>query len=248
MFEKLEPMNSIGLHYFKPPTDVAGYPEVFERVRAGEVVARAAQVRADWEKLIGTTAPSEKDAATPAESVVRDVRVMPVVLDPSGDRHRDLSSAAAVCATEELEDWPLDAVRNAGYILKEHKRRNRSFTQTHSEWVASSGIRTGDRAVVEHMVLSQSLDLAVQYDQLNVANLASMEVIASRRMVLEDAYRGSPEHPRFAGAEHIMGFRTVSGGEVFNPAAGRVRAQRMKAETDQDKERRLQKEEAAHKR
>ena len=99
---------------------------------------------------------------------------------------------------------------------------------------------------MEHLVLSRALDLAIQYDKLNVAYLACMEVLASRRMVLEDAYRGSPEHPRFAGAEHIMGFRTVAGGEVFNPAAGRVRAQRMKTETDQDKERRLQKEEAAH--
>ena len=74
-----------------------------------------------------------------------------------------------------------------------------------------------------------------------------MEVIASRRMVLENVYRGSPEHPRFAGAERIMSFRMLDGGEVFNPAARRVRAQRMKAETDQDKKRRLQSEKAARK-
>ena len=52
--------------------------------------------------------------------------------------------------------------------------------------------------------------------------------------------------PRCAGAENIMGFRTLVGCEVFNHAAGRVRAQRMEADTDQDKERRLNREEAAH--
>ena len=57
-----------------------------------------------------------------------------------------------------------------------------------------------------------------------------------------------PERPRFAGAEQIMGLRTLAGGEVFNPEAGRVRAQRMKTETDQDKEHRLQLEEEARKR
>jgi hypothetical protein len=43
---------------------------------------------------------------------------MPVVLDPSGERHRALSSASALWVTEELEDWPQDAVRNAEDILE----------------------------------------------------------------------------------------------------------------------------------
>ena len=121
-------------------------------------------------------------------------------------------------------------------MLQEHKRRNRSFGQTHLRFaalVASSGIRAGDRAVVGHEVLSQTLDLAVHYDQLNVANLASMEVITFRRMAIEDACRVFPEHPRLAGAAHMIGFRTIAGRVVFNPVA------------DQDTQRRIQSEEAA---
>ena len=86
----------------------------------------------------------------------------------------------------------------------------------------------------EHGVLSKALDLAVSYDQLQLANLASIEVLVSRRMLLEDAHRnaGADGVLKFQGSEHIMGYVEGDNGEVVNPAALKFRASKMRSEND----------------
>ena len=52
-------------------------------------------------------------------------------------------------------------------------------------------------------MLSQVLDQASRYEQLNMVNVACIEIIESRRMVLEDVYEQNPEPPKFVGSEFI---------------------------------------------
>ena len=144
---------------------------------------------------------------------------------------------------KEFPDWPLDNVRSAGFLLRELRRDGKTFAQSHADWVRCSGIRNNDRAIFEHKNLSKALDLAIGYDQLQVVNLASFECLIKRRMLIEKAYEGRPEAPRYEGAEHFMGYRDTDAGVYVDPAAVKFQAQKMKTQTDIDREFRLKKEE-----
>ena len=127
--------------------------------------------------------------------------------------------------------------------MRDLRRQGRTFLQSHGEWKRASSVKIGGRAIHEHAVLSKALDLACSYDQLQMPNIACIEVLVSRRMLIEDAHRnvatGSDPLPKYVGSEHIMGYRDIDNGESVNHAAIKFRSTRLKAESDQRKERRL---------
>ena len=173
-----------------------------------------------------------------------DVRILPISYDETNSRFLRLDAAAPQMLMKDFEDWPMDNVRSAGFMVRELRRDGKNFSQAHTDWVRSSGIRGNDRAVFEHKTLSKVLDLAVGYDQLNIVNLASMECVIKRRMLIEKAYHGRPEAPRYDGSEYFMGFRDSDCGEYVDPAAVKHESQRIKAETEAMRELRLAREES----
>ena len=170
------------------PTGGDVFPELFLRVWASETLATAKLVKENWSPRLSSLMPPATDdnnaRSSNAAPSVRGVRFFIVLVDSSGDRYRDLPISAAASFEDEMNDWPLDAVRNGHYILRETKRRSRTFGQSHSEWVQASGIRSGDRFIHEHFVLSQIWGVAVTYNQLNLPNVAALEVAMTRRKVL----------------------------------------------------------------
>ena len=62
-------------------------------------------------------------------------------------------------------------------------------------------------------------------------------------MLIEKAYEGRPDAPRYDGADHFMGYRDTDAGVYVDPAAVKFQAQKMKSETDALREVRLKKEE-----
>ena len=73
--------------------------------------------------------------------------------------------------------------------------------------------------------------------------------MVSRRMLIEKAYQGRPEVPKYTGGEYLMGYREDDGGEIINPAAIQAVAKKVKQDVDVQKEWRLKgEEEAASKR
>ena len=53
-----------------------------------------------------------------------------------------------------FDDWPLDGVRSVRTVVKDLRRANKSFMDSHFDWARSSGVRPADRAVHEHRTLS----------------------------------------------------------------------------------------------
>lgn len=181
--------------------------------------------------------------AAGAEGPVDDIRILPPHFDDGGTRFRRLDDAVPLMRMKELPDWPLDNARSTGFVIRELRKDGKTFSLAHADWVRCCGIRSNDRAVFEHKILSKALDLAITYDQLQVVNLASIECLVKRRMLIEDAYHGRPEAPRYDGAEFFMGFRDLDSGEYIDPAVKKYQAQRMKQETDALREFRLKREE-----
>jgi len=190
----------------------------------------------------------EDGAARASDSISassKDTRIMPILLDESGERWRTVAEASALCGEEaEYEDWPLTGPRSSRFLLKEHRRNGRTFLQSHAHWKAHSAVRSSDRAIHEHAVLSKCLELAVCYDQLQIQNLAAFEVVVRRRMLLEHAYRDKSD-PNFIGAEHFMGYRTEEVADMVDPAIQRYQAARLKEEGQVLKEARIKREELA---
>ena len=173
-----------------------------------------------------------------------DLRILPVKFDEAGERARRLDETVPYVIEQEFEDWPLDAVRNTRYVMRQLRSGSRTWLTSHTEWVKYSGIRNTDRAIHEHKLLSKALDLAQSYDQLHMVNLACVEVLVFRRMLIESAYRGHPDTPKYTGGEYMLGYREDDAA-IINPAALQYVSKKMKQDTEVMKEHRLKVEEEA---
>jgi len=102
-----------------------------------------------------------------------------------------------------------------------------------------SKINDADRSGHEDAILAQAIQLAVEYDQLNIVNLASFELLMRRRQLITEAHRLNPSAPDYSGSEHYMGVSDSVGGGIVMPALAAHVAERLAASSKVRKERRL---------
>ena len=199
--------------------------QVAEHSRSGAddfLGARAVSAEAATGGGVGTPDPPEND-----------VRVLGVLYDSAEERYRSYESAVNSCFEEDFVDWPLEGPRSTLTVLRQLRRDGRSFLQHHDEWVQRSQIDGSNRAVHEHRLLSRSLHLAVTYDQVHAPNLASIEILVRRRMLIERAHSGGRgAQPVYEGSEHFMGLREATDGSVIDPALVRYTAERLHADSE----------------
>ena len=174
-----------------------------------------------------------------------DVRILPIRLDDSGERWRLLAESVSQNVAEDFDDWPLDNIRSCKKLLVDLRRAGKTFLQSHADWVTFSGVKEADRSIHEHRILSKALDLAVSYDQLQLVNLASFEVLVKRRMLIEQAYRGKNGIPSYPAAEFFMGYKDGEEGAYIDPELEKYVAKRQKEKNEFEKEMRVKREETA---
>eukprot|EP00971_Amphidinium_carterae_P335962 6472068-Amphidinium_carterae.2 len=165
-----------------------------------------------------------------------DIRVLPIRLDGNGERWRTMAESAGSSREEVLGDYPLEGPRSLLWLVKQLARSNMNFRHHHEAWVRNSGIRGNDRAVHEYKSLTRLLDYAVSYDQLQVCNLACLEVVARRLVIIEEAYRLQPEAPSYGHAEYMSGVLEKEDGTLIPPALKKHTAERLKADAEVAKE------------
>ena len=71
----------------------------------------------------------------------------------------------------------------------------------HDLWQQRSSVLSEAAVCWEHQLLCQTLGLAVQYDRLDVTNVASLELVTRCLVMMERAVKLNPEAPSFAGRE-----------------------------------------------
>ena len=173
-----------------------------------------------------------------------DIRVLPVAYDlANAERFRTVEEAVGHHSTVPFEDWPLHQPRSSAWFCKTLRRQNMTFLSHHADWVRSSGIRDGDRAVHEHASISRALHYGCCYDQLNMGNVAMVESLIKRIMLIEQAYQGRPTAPVYDGAEHWMGVQESLDGTLIDPAARKQVADKLKEDAAIKKEGRKWREE-----
>jgi hypothetical protein len=87
-----------------------------------------------------------------------------------------------------------------------------------------------DRAQHEMRVLARVFEYAVSYDQINVASLASFEILAWRWQLLLTAHEANPLSPDYGGSEHLDPLGVSEGGVA--PQLQRTVAKQMKDDAE----------------
>ena len=136
-----------------------------------------------------------------------------------------------------MEGFPFEP-RTCLEYLKAVTSLSESAYAQHLAWVQQARIPEGSRAIFEDEVLAQMLDVAVSFDCLNVANLASFELLVRRRQLIADAHALNPSAPSYDGADYYLGSRYKHGGGIIVPALTEHVSKRLQADSQILKERR----------
>ena len=108
---------------------------------------------------------------------VGDLRTLGDHRDAQGHRHLGFQEET------EFDDWSFKGPRSVLEYLRAALQGPGDLISYHNMWVRSSGIAVSQ----EHHHLCETLRLAISKDQLDVSNLASLEAITRRLIVLEIA-------------------------------------------------------------
>lgn len=166
-----------------------------------------------------------------------DVRTLAVKYGLNGERSRNFRESIHEMQVCEFDDFPFEPRTTYDY-LKAISSISESATAQHHMWVGASRLAEGDRSTFEDEVLARVLDLAVCYDNLNVTNFASMELLCRRRQLISDAHANGGGAPSYLGAEHYMGQTCKQGGGIVVPALTDFVAKKMQAQSQIMKEKR----------
>ena len=96
----------------------------------------------------------------------------------------------------------LTAIRNSGVEIIPYDER----------WAAGSGIRGESSLRQEHKHLCHALALFVTFDQVDMTNLAGIELMSRRLLQIERAVKASPRAPSFLGLEKMTQHAIDEGG------------------------------------
>ena len=170
-------------------------------------------------------------------AAAEDARTIEIRYGLNGERLRNFKETISELVEVDFNDFPFEPRTALQYVKAVASVAESCYAQ-HLSWVAQSKIPEGDRAIHEDEVLSRVLDAAVTYDGLNVANLASFELIVRRKQLLAEAHSYNPSAPSYDGADHFMGTTFRPGGGIVIPVLTEFVSKRMQQESQILKERR----------
>ena len=179
----------------------------------------------------------------PGAFVAPDARVSAVRYDEQGLRRRTFEDACGQLEEPDFADWPVEGPRTTRWMCKFILTHGGNPQSRSPRFFTDAKVPEGDRVRHEHLLLMDILQLALEYDQLDISALASFEVLARRVALLEESYTTNPKNPRFEGAEHFsgMGRKTAA----VAPDLSKHVATALQAESQITKERRKAREEAS---
>ncbi|CAK0828904.1 unnamed protein product [Prorocentrum cordatum] len=122
----------------------------------------------------------------PKEAPAQDARTLAIKFNPQG-RMRDWRDVVDSCQQEDFEDFPVSGPRSMSWCLHFLRRRHTPLDH-HLMFRSTCSLKPEQWGVAEHETLLRIIELAGQYDQLDVTNLACMEAAARRVQTIEWAY------------------------------------------------------------
>ena len=183
----------------------------------------------------------EKEAA----KIVEDARLLgPLRYDADGRRFRAFGDTVAELKEEPAVDFPLEGSRTTSWLMRYIVQHGGTPDGRHTKWISEQKIEKDSSGAHIHDLCGLAFECAIAYDQLDVANLASFEVIARLYQLIEET-SGSM---KVEGLEHYVG-RGAAGslrrGVALAPGLAKHTTEKLSQQTSILKERRKAREEAA---
>jgi len=121
----------------------------------------------------------------PEKKTEVDARVLPIVRNKQGVRQRNFSEAVPELTESEWDSWPITGPRTTSWCVAFIKDQNGAPRARHARWKSDCKLKTDDSGVLDHELALRAMELAVCYDQLNISELASFELLARRAQLAE---------------------------------------------------------------
>lgn len=153
-----------------------------------------------------------------------DARVLAVRYDESGDRARPWMEVARGIAQSTMSDFPVSGPRTTAWVVRFLARRGTGPEDHHRWWRSTARLSGTDWGVGEHQMCCRILQQSGCFDQLDLANLAGMEIIARRLQLIEYQYRDrvrDTERTVSSGASGLLGqnLMTADEADLFDGAS-----------------------------
>ena len=135
------------------------------------------------------------------------MRTLAVSWDEHGERYKAWREVVAESSRHEFGDWAdrFDAAPPATLgLMKSFLRHGGDPLRWKDEWLRELGMSRHERTAIEVSMIARSLMYMVTYDQLNMPNLASAEVLCQRLAQLIEAYAGGDRNaPNYRAVKHF---------------------------------------------
>jgi hypothetical protein len=148
-----------------------------------------------------------KDAVQPAAAAgaSEEMRTLSVSFDDHGERHMTWRDATAKMVEDSFNDWPITGPRTMLWLCKFWSKQGHSPSTWLEKHLATESYGVTDRSVHELRALAEVMDTAGMYDQLNLASLASFELVARRWQLILAAHSRNAANPDYDGSEYYEG-------------------------------------------
>ncbi|CAK0789220.1 unnamed protein product, partial [Prorocentrum cordatum] len=177
-----------------------------------------------------------------------DARVLSIVQSPSGERWRPFKDSVREMTETSWAAWPILGPRTARWCLEFIAEQDTHPRARHTKWRHEAGVGGQDIGCQDHELAMRMIELAVVYDQLNITELASFELLLRRAQLAEMRYRdkilGKHGGDEFAEDEFLyMGAGLTRGLVMVSPDLSDHITEQLHKEAAVMKERRKLKEE-----
>ncbi|CAE7335826.1 unnamed protein product, partial [Symbiodinium pilosum] len=195
-------------------------------------------------------APPVGAAGALAMGVGDDARTLAVRYGTDGKRRRELRDGIELASESIWADWPIKGPRTAKWVGQYFVSNGGSPMSMHNTWKVNCKLQPSDAGVLEHESICKALELAVEYDQLNIGELATIELLSRRLQMIQFRWKerilGSASSGTVDDESHFfLGVDPTRGNLCICPALNTWLGEELHKEAQANKEQRKAREERA---
>jgi len=117
-----------------------------------------------------------------------DVRILSLIYDNNGERFREFSESVQFFEETVWSDSPVKGPATTLWCMKFFKNHGGPVAW-HYRWMAMTKLSVTDAGVMTHETCCRALEVMACFDQLNVASLASAELLCRQVQLTEERWR-----------------------------------------------------------
>ena len=176
-----------------------------------------------------------------------DARTLSITRDSQGHRFKEFRAASLECKEVAFTDWPVPGPRTILHVLSRIVEHGGSPIAHSQAWRTACKFQPSDKPAQDHEMLCRILQTMVVYDQLDVENIASAELVVRGIQRIEEQHKLKLTSVDDAGESALfLGTSGGSrGGTVVSPKLAEWIGSEMQKEAAIAKERRKAREERA---